>query len=100
MGEIIAQRSRRSQRGKLGSVAEGSFVNTVALVRELRRGGDHRTEVTEVTEGEIGVCGRKLFCEHGGFGARTTWTGEAIAQGYRGVDTRASRSWTTWLKER
>jgi hypothetical protein len=29
----------------------------VASVRELRQGGKHRTEVTEVAEGEIGFDG-------------------------------------------
>jgi hypothetical protein len=48
------------------------LVNTVASVRELREWGKHRTEVTEVTEGGIGVDGRKLFGEHGDFRARTT----------------------------
>jgi hypothetical protein len=70
--ESIAQRSRRLQRGELGLLAESSLVNTVASVRELREWGKHRREVTEVTEGGIGVVGRKLFGEHGGFRARTT----------------------------
>jgi hypothetical protein len=53
-------------------MTESFLVNTVASVREQREWGKHRTEVTKVTEGGIGVDDRKLFGEHGGFGARTT----------------------------
>jgi hypothetical protein len=53
-------------------MVESSLVNMVASVRELREWGKHRTEVTEVTEGGMGVVGRKFFGEQRGFGARTT----------------------------
>jgi hypothetical protein len=58
------------------------------------KGRNHRTEVTEVTEGEIGVDGRKLFGESRGIRAgtilrvnyRTKVT--EVRQGEMGVDGR------------
>jgi hypothetical protein len=37
--------------GKLGWMAASSLVKIMACLREQRQGGNHRTEVTEVTEG-------------------------------------------------
>jgi hypothetical protein len=47
----IAQRPQRSRRG-ISFVAKCWSVNTVASGRESRGSGKHRTEVTEVTEGD------------------------------------------------
>ncbi|HSZ79672.1 MAG TPA: hypothetical protein VK775_19860, partial [Chthoniobacterales bacterium] len=49
-GEIIAQRSRRSQRGKLELMAENLGEHRGFRARNYAKGGNHRTEVTEVTE--------------------------------------------------
>ncbi len=49
----IAQRSRRPQRGMIGTEAVREAVpgDTTASVRERLARGKHRTEVTEATEG-------------------------------------------------
>jgi hypothetical protein len=46
--ESIAQRPRRG----ISLVAKSWSVNTVASGRETRESGKHRTEATEVTEGD------------------------------------------------
>jgi hypothetical protein len=47
--------------------------------RARMTGENHRTEVTEVTEGETGVDGRKFFGEHRGFRENDVM-GEIIAR--------------------
>ncbi len=53
-GESIAQRSRRPQRGMIGTeaVREAGPGDTTFSVRERLATGKHRTEVTEAAEGE------------------------------------------------
>ena len=53
MGESIAQRLQRPQRGNGGLDRGGSLREHRGLrARNARNGGKHRTEVTEATEGE------------------------------------------------
>ena len=53
IGESIAQRSRRSQRG-IEDMAEKLWWTRRLLGENCANRGKHRTEVTEVTEGESG----------------------------------------------
>jgi hypothetical protein len=53
-GEIIAQRSRRSQRGKLGLMAK-SLGEPVASARELRQGGIIAQRSRRSQRGEMGL---------------------------------------------
>jgi hypothetical protein len=59
--KIIAWRSQRVGRSQRGSGSgEGSWVDATAAVREFAQWGNHRTEVTEATEGGLGLA------SHGG----------------------------------
>ena len=62
-------------------------------VRESREEGKHRTEVTEVTEGDR-VGGRNFCREHCGLGARNTRRGKASHRGHEGH--RGGSGW--WAK--
>jgi hypothetical protein len=59
--ESIAQRPQRSQRGGFGLVSRNAIGNTVASGRETSETGKHRTEATEVTEGDLGWCPREFY---------------------------------------
>ena len=56
---------------------------TMASGRENTGRGKHRTEATEVTEGDQ-LCGSELVSGHGGFRARNTGKREASHRGHRG----------------
>ena len=65
--------------GKLRTVDERPWVNTVGFPCENTRMERHRTEVTEVTEGKSGVVDERAWVNTPGFRAKTReW--ESIAQ--------------------
>jgi hypothetical protein len=77
-GKSIAQRSRRSQRGNLRLDGARLFGERAGFwARKTRIRKEHRTEVTEVTEGEFEVGGARLFGGRAGFWARKTALGRA-----------------------
>jgi hypothetical protein len=65
IGESIAQRSLRSQRGIEGG-RHGFWAG------KTRNREEHRTEVTEVTEGGLRLCGGRFFGGRLGFRAGKT----------------------------
>jgi hypothetical protein len=101
--ESIAQRSRRSQRRIKVRLRKALWWTAWLLGGKDTHHGEHRTEVTEVTEGGLRFgCGR-LFGGQLGFWAGKTRIGESIAQRSRRsqrrikVRLRKALWWTAWL---
>jgi hypothetical protein len=74
----------------IGVGGESSLLNGLVHVRERRGRGKHRTEVTEVTEGDWGWW-RKFFAGRVGSRARKTGSGKASHRGHGG-------DWGWWRK--
>ena len=105
-GESIAQRSQRPQRGILGAMVRAGFGWSSSLLGEkhaYRR--EHRTEVTEATEGDFGAMVRAGFGWSSSLlGGKHTHFGESIAQrsrrpqrGILGAMVRAGFGWSSSL---
>jgi hypothetical protein len=96
-GKSIAQ---RSQRGREVRGCNAFWWTAWLLGGKHPPRGKHRTEVTEVTEGDLRFDGATLFGGQISFWAGKTHVGQSIAQRSQrgiGVGGRNAFWWTDWL---
>jgi hypothetical protein len=93
-GESIAQRSRRPQREIWVGVRNALGSRSLAHVREHAKGGKHRTEVTEATEGGFGLVDECTWVKIVGSRAGTRQRGKHRTE----VTEATEEDWGWWPK--